>query len=87
MQSSCSSLCKKCSTSTAHFFTAAANNRFWVLSFLGLAKSFWDLAKDFWAVGFPVHSKGLCHSHLSLIVQTKTHIEHLVQVTCLALQV
>ena len=58
MQSSCSSLCKKYSTSAAHLFAAA---RFFAAvagettSRLGLAKPFRGLAKAFWVASLIVH--------------------------------
>ena len=56
MQSSCSSLCMKCGTSSAHFFAAAAGEPLLGAFILGLAKPFWGLTKAFWVAGFSVRS-------------------------------
>ena len=73
MQSSCSSLCKKCSTSAARFFGAAAGEPLlgMVYSILGLTKPFWGLAKAYGLLAslFTATSNlGSRSSHLSLIV-------------------
>ena len=67
MQSSCSSLCKKCSTSAAHFFAAAAGEPLLVLVSLSLSEVSLRLSELLASLFAATSNLGSRSSHLRLL--------------------